>query len=118
MFSGGSRKVLGKCTQHAIGHIHQDDASRKWINPSEFGPKRRAHQHSQRCCHLTSSRPRAYQNEGQEIGVPAWILFSLRLFERLENAVSNAHSVREAFQAGCEAFEFIVPEVTVPLACC
>ncbi len=49
--------------------------------------------------------------------MPAGVFLSLRLFERLKNTISNAHGVREALQAGCEAFEFIVPEVTVPLPC-
>src|SRR6266511_2711421 len=113
MFSGGSRKVLGKCTQRAIGHIHQDDASRKWINPSEFRPKRGPHQHGQRGRHLYSSGSCANENEGEEIGVSAGVFLSLRLFERLKNTISNAHGVRQALQSGCEAFEFIVPEITM-----
>src|SRR5206468_12050769 len=91
---------------------------RERINPSEFGAQRRPHQHGQRGRHLYSSGPCANENEGEEIGVSAGVFLSLRLFERLKNTISNAHSVRQALQPGCEAFEFIVPEVTVPLACC
>jgi hypothetical protein len=44
------------------------------------------------------------------------VFFSLRLFERLENAISNAYGIRQALQPGSEAFEFIVTKITTSLA--
>ena len=118
MFPGCFRKAFGECAQHAIRHVQENDASRERINPPEFRAQRGPHQHGQRRRHFNSSGSSAHENEGEKVGVPARVFLGLRLFERLKNTISNAHGVRQALQPGCEAFEFIVPEVTVSLAGC
>src|SRR5262249_22902601 len=60
----------------------------------------------------------AYQYEREKVFVLAGVFLSLRLFERLKNTISNAHGVCQALQPGCEAFEFLVSEITMALACC
>src|SRR5882757_6464631 len=56
-----------------------------------------------------------HQNEGKEVAVPAGIFLGFRLFERLEEAVSDGHGIGQALQAGSEALEFVVSKITVAL---